>query len=90
MKILNWIFRKYLREYLSKRVIKLSNTKFIPNIEIVQTNGAILPRYREKIFHELTEEMLKRGLIRIERQRNFDGETITARIYILKSPIGKN
>lgn len=86
--MLNWIFRKYLREYLSKRVIKLSNAMFIPDIEIVQSNGAVLPHYREKIFHKLTREMLKRGLIRIERQRNDElgGETMIAKIYIFKFP----
>lgn len=86
MKILNWIFRKYLRKYLSKRVIKLSNGMFIPDIEIVQSNGAVLPCYQEKIFEQLTREILKRGLIRIERRRNDElgGETMIAKIYIFK------
>lgn len=89
MKILNWIFRKYLREYLSKRVIKLRNGKFIPDIEIVEGNKAgsdILSRYQERIVHELTMEILNQRLIKIERQRNneFSGETITAEIYIFK------
>lgn len=90
MKILNWIFRKYLRKYLSKRVIKLRNGKFIPDIEIVEGNKAgsdILSRYQERIVHELFMEMLEQGLIRIERRRNNElgGENITARIYIFKS-----
>ena len=90
MKILNWIFRKYLRKYLSKRVIKLRNGKFIPDIEIVESNKAgsdILSRYQERIVHELTMEILKQGLIKIERQRNdeFSGEAITAEINIFKS-----
>jgi len=90
MKILNWIFRKYLRKYLSKRVIKLENGKFIPDIEIVEANKAgrdILSWYRERIVHELTMEIVKQGLIKIERQRNdeFGGESITARIRIFKT-----
>lgn len=94
MKILNWIFRKNLREYLSKRVIKLRNGKFIPDIEIVENNKAgrdILSWYQERIVHELVTEMLKQRLIRIERQRNdeFGGETITARINIFKFPKDK-
>lgn len=86
MKILNWIFRKYLREYLSKRVIKLRNEKFIPDIEIVESNGDILSQYRERIVHELTMEMLKQRLIRVKRQRNneFGGESITAEICVFR------
>lgn len=92
LKILNWIFKKYLREYLSRRVVKLSNAMFIPDIEIVQSNGAVLPWYRDKIFHKLTMEIVKRGLIRIERQKNDElgGETITAKIYIFKFPKDKS
>ena len=92
MKILNWIFRKYLRKYLSKRVVVLKNGKFIPDWEIAESNGDILSRYRERIIYELAMEMLNQGLIKIERQRNdeFSGETITARIYIFKSHDGVN
>jgi len=94
MKILNWIFRKYLREYLSKRVIKLRNEKFIPDIEIVEGNKAgsdILCRYEERIVHELVMEIVNQRLIKIERRRNneFGGETITANIYIFKFPKDK-